>query len=209
MPQNYLSESSHKSNRQIDRKSLRAEIKLRRESLSTLQQQQAEQQLVKKLSQHSAVTEAKHIAIYLSHKGELQTQAFIQWCLQHQKHIYLPVIHPFCPGHLLFLRYNQDTEMVANHYGILEPKLKVKNVKPLPELDLILTPLVAFDDKGNRLGMGGGFYDRTLAACEQLPQAPKVIGLAHDCQQVESIPTESWDIPLSEIITPSQRFICN
>lgn len=209
MPLNHLSEPPHRSNRQIDRKTLRAEIKLRRENLSEKQQQHAEQQLIEQLSQHPVVKKTEHIAIYLSHKGELQTQAFIQWCWQHQKHVYLPVIHPFCPGHLLFLRYNQDTELVTNHFGILEPKLKVKDVKPLAELDLILTPLVAFDDKGNRLGMGGGFYDRTLAACEQLPQAPRVIGLAHDCQQVESIPIESWDMPLSEIITPSQPFICN
>ena len=209
MPPTHLSDNLQNLDRQIDRKTLRAEIKLRRENLSKLQQQQAEQQLVKQLSQHPSVKDAKHLAIYLSHKGELQTQAFIQWCWQHQKRVYLPVIHPFCSGHLLFLRYSQDTEMVANHYGILEPKLKVKNLKPLPELDLILTPLVAFDDRGNRLGMGGGFYDRTLAVCEKSPQAAKVIGLAHDCQQVANIPTESWDMPLSEIVTPSQRFICN
>ena len=68
-------------------------------------------------------------------------------------------------------------------------------------------PLVAFDKQGNRLGMGGGFYDRTLARLhEQNWQKPQLIGLAHECQKVDALPIESWDVPLKTIITPDKTY---
>ncbi|MCJ8296057.1 MAG: 5-formyltetrahydrofolate cyclo-ligase, partial [Colwellia sp.] len=136
--------------------------------------------------------------------GELATAAFIDWCWQQKKEVYLPVVHPFSRGNLLFLRYQADTPLVSNVFGILEPKLDVTKVCPLAGLDIICTPLVAFDETGARLGMGGGFYDRSLAHWQQSKLYP--LGLAHDCQLVESIPVESWDIPLPEIITPSKNY---
>jgi 5-formyltetrahydrofolate cyclo-ligase len=97
--------------------------------------------------------------------------------------------------------------MRANRYGILEPKLNCSQICPLPELDYVLMPLVAFDKFGNRLGMGGGFYDRTLARLyEQHWQQPQLIGLAHACQQVDELPIESWDVPLKTIITPDKTY---
>jgi 5-formyltetrahydrofolate cyclo-ligase len=97
--------------------------------------------------------------------------------------------------------------MVANRYAILEPKLNCGQICPLPELDILLMPLVAFDEQGNRLGMGGGYYDRTLAKhyAEQR-EKPKLIGLAHDCQKVESLPIEAWDVPLQQILTPTKFY---
>jgi 5-formyltetrahydrofolate cyclo-ligase len=94
--------------------------------------------------------------------------------------------------------------MTYNKFGILEPKLDQTLVKPVKELDLICTPLVAFDSHGHRLGMGGGYYDRTLAHWFKTGEGAQPMGLAHDCQHVEQLPTEAWDIPLPKIITPSQ-----
>jgi 5-formyltetrahydrofolate cyclo-ligase len=94
--------------------------------------------------------------------------------------------------------------MTENIFGILEPRLDVSKVCPLSKLDIICTPLVAFDNIGSRLGMGGGFYDRTLAHW-QTHDNLYPIGLAHDCQQVEKVPMQSWDVPLPEIITPTQN----
>ena len=147
---------------------------------------------------------AKKVAIYLANDGELDAMPFIKWCWQQQKQVYVPVLHPFCAGHLLFLLFERHTVMVKNHYGINEPVLSVNNVCPLNQLDVLCTPLVAFDQSGARLGMGGGFYDRTLSNWQQYPLYP--IGLAHDCQQVEHLPTESWDIPLPKIVTPSKTW---
>jgi 5-formyltetrahydrofolate cyclo-ligase len=79
------------------------------------------------------------------------------------------------------------------------------HIVPKHEIDIIFTPLVAFDAEGNRLGMGGGFYDRTLENWQQTGR-PFPVGLAHDCQQVEMIPTEIWDIPLPALITPSRSW---
>ncbi|GAK85225.1 5-formyltetrahydrofolate cyclo-ligase [Vibrio ponticus] len=114
------------------------------------------------------------------------------------------MIHPFSKGHLLFLHYQANTEMVLNQYRILEPKLKQHLIQPLAKLDLICTPLVAFDSTGHRLGMGGGYYDRTLAPWFHARQGAKPIGLAHDCQHVSRLPIESWDVPLPKIVTPSR-----
>lgn len=186
------------------RTQLRKEIRQRRNALSKEEQQSAEIHLTEQLSRHTKIQQAQKIAVYLNNDGELSTSLFIQWCWQQGKGIYLPVVHPFSEGHLLFLHYDKNTPLIANVYGILEPKLNVTKVCPLTQLDIIFTPLVAFDNSGARLGMGGGFYDRTLSGWQSSKLFP--IGLAHDCQRVGHVPTESWDIPLPEIITPSQIF---
>lgn len=186
------------------RSQLRKKIRQRRNALSITEQFNAETALTARLSIHSEILQAKRIAIYLSNDGELSTANFIDWCWQNEKDVYLPVVHPFSKGNLLFLHYQQDTKLVSNQYGILEPQLDVTMVCPLDQLDIICTPLVAFDNSGARLGMGGGFYDRSLAHWQQTKLYP--IGLAHDCQLVESVPIESWDVPLPEIITPSKSY---
>ena len=183
---------------------LRKAIRQRRNALSVIQQRNAAIALAISLSSHSKIQAANRIAVYLTNDGELGTAAFIDWCWQQQKEVYLPVLHPFSSGNLLFLRYQQDSKLISNAFGILEPKLDVTKVCPLTELDIICTPLVAFDETGARLGMGGGFYDRSLAHWQQSKLYP--LGLAHDCQLVENIPVESWDIPLPEIITPSKNY---
>ncbi|MBL4910762.1 MAG: 5-formyltetrahydrofolate cyclo-ligase [Alteromonadaceae bacterium] len=192
------------------RKEIRQQVRLLRQQLTLEQQQQATLKLVTQLVKHPKIIKAQHIALYLANDGELDTQAFIHWCWQQNKHVYLPVIHPFSKGQLLFLKYNQNTVMTNNKYGIKEPKLNITQLCLLSQLDVLLTPLVAFDQKGNRLGMGGGFYDRTLASWykHKNKKQPTLypIGLAHDCQQLASIPSESWDIPLPEIITPTKCY---
>ncbi|MGJ8693716.1 MAG: 5-formyltetrahydrofolate cyclo-ligase [Thalassotalea sp.] len=149
--------------------------------------------------------DALKIALYLPNDSELDTTPFIHWCWQQNIEVYLPVVHPFSPGYLLFFRYQQNTQMINNRFGIPEPKLNISTLALIDELDIIFTPLVAFDHSGNRLGMGGGFYDRTLANVNCGNTA--IIGLAHDCQQVPLLPIEAWDIPLPEIITPSHHYV--
>lgn len=185
---------------------LRNIIRERRQCLSNDQQQQASKLLLQRLSTHKKVQESQKIALYLANDGELDLMPFIEWCWQQKKQVYLPVLHPFCSGHLLFLLFQPSSTMVKNKYGIKEPKLAVNKVCPLHQLDVICTPLVAFDSLGSRLGMGGGFYDRTLVNWQKYQIYP--VGLAHDCQQVDKIPTQLWDIPLPEIITPTKSFYC-
>ena len=188
------------------RQHIRQHIRLRRRALSPLQQQHATQDLLVLFQQVPSVIDAHHIALYLSNDGEIDTQPLIDWLWLHGKAVYLPVLHPFSKGQLLFLHYTPDTRMTLNKYQIQEPVLDIRLVKPVHELDLICTPLVAFDSTGQRLGMGGGYYDRTLNRWHHEKQGPRPLGLAHDCQQVENLPFEAWDVPLPEIITPSCHF---
>ncbi|ATU97493.1 5-formyltetrahydrofolate cyclo-ligase [Aeromonas salmonicida] len=187
-----------------ERQTLRQLIRLRRKSLSQAEQQEAAQQLVAQFKQHSEILAARRIALYLANDGELNPLPAIHWLWAQQKEVYLPVLHPFTPGHLLFLRYTATSPMTHNRYGIAEPELDMSQVVPHSTLDLICTPLVAFDAEGNRLGMGGGYYDRTLACWHEHKLGPKPLGLAHDCQQVDAVPQEQWDVPLPQIITPSR-----
>ena len=95
--------------------------------------------------------------------------------------------------------------MIKNIYGIEEPKLIPDQRRNAWSLGLVFLPLVAFDTQGNRMGMGGGYYDRTFSFKKQNKslRGPDLIGLAHEIQKVESLPVENWDIPLSTIITGS------
>ena len=187
-----------KSTQQTLRNQLRQQIRKTRANLTALQQQQAEDSITQQALALIEERNAQHIALYVSFDGEISTEKLIKTLWAQGKQVYLPVLHPFNPNHLLFLRYLPDTPMLKNKFGIWEPKLNVQSVLPLEELDILFTPLVAFDKQGNRLGMGGGFYDRTLQHWQKSSFIP--VGLAHQCQQVEQLPTEAWDVPLHQIL---------
>ena len=187
-----------KSTQQTLRNQLRQQIRKTRANLTALQQQQAEDSITQQALAFIEERNAQHIALYVSFDGEISTDKLIKILWAQGKQVYLPVLHPFNPNHLLFLRYLPDTPMLKNKFSIWEPKLNVQNVLPLDELDILFTPLVAFDKQGNRLGMGGGFYDRTLQHWQKYSFIP--VGLAHQCQQVEQLPTEAWDVPLHRIL---------
>ena len=187
-----------KSTQQTFRNQLRQQIRKTRANLTSLQQRQAEESITQQAIVLIEERNAQHIALYISFDGEISTEKLIKTLWAQGKQVYLPVLHPFKPNHLLFLRYLPDTPMYQNKFGIWEPKLNVQNVLPLDELDILFTPLVAFDKQGNRLGMGGGFYDRTLQNWQNSSFIP--VGLAHQCQQVEQLPTEAWDVPLHQIL---------
>ena len=187
-----------KSTQQTLRNQLRQQIRKTRANLTALQQQQAEDSITQQALALIEAQNAQHIALYVSFDGEISTEKLIKTLWAQGKQVYLPVLHPFNPNHLLFLRYLPDTPMLKNKFGIWEPKLNVQSVLPLEELDILFTPLVAFDKQGNRLGMGGGFYDRTLQNWRNSSFIP--VGLAHQCQQVEQLPTEEWDVPLHQIL---------
>ncbi|WP_019211628.1 5-formyltetrahydrofolate cyclo-ligase [Yersinia massiliensis] len=186
----------------LERQSIRQEIRERRQQLTPEQQHHAAHSAANHFAAHDKIQQASNVAIFLSFDGELNTAPIITLLWQQNKQVYLPVLHPFSPGHLLFLHYRPDTLLIRNRLKILEPQLDVREVLPLNQLDVVITPLVAFDHHGQRLGMGGGFYDRTLQHWQQ--GGPYPIGLAHDCQQVEHLPNEHWDVPLPEIVTPAK-----
>ncbi len=189
---------------EVAKQTLRQQMRQHRKALSPQQQQIAAQQVNAHFVHSDEFKTHQRIALFLSHDGELDTRPLIESCWQAGKEVFLPVLHPFCPGYLLFLAYRPDSVMTQNKYKIAEPVLDVRDVCPPAKLDLILLPLVAFDHSGNRLGMGGGFYDRTLARLNPTTSnKPSLIGVAHDFQKVDSLPCESWDVPLNKVITPT------
>lgn len=187
----------------MKRSEIRSNIRAARRHISPQQQacfgQQACAYMLTKLEE----LKVKRIALYLTNDGELDTKPLIEALWQNGIEVYLPRLHPFSQGNLLFLAYRPNTTLVQNSLKIWEPKLDITQMILPHQLDVIVTPLVAFDGAGNRMGMGGGFYDRTLVNWERMG-SPLPIGYAHDCQQVNHLPCEHWDIPLPIIITPTK-----
>lgn len=211
IPNQFLPAAADKNLRQ----QLRSEMRTRRQALTKAEQQQAAVDLVSAFSGQPHLQQAQHIALYLTNDAELDTSLLVAWLWQQGKQLYLPVLHPFAAGYLLFQRYCADTPLRPNRFGIPEPELNCSQICPLSQLSLICLPLVAFDAAGNRMGMGGGFYDRTLAQLptfaqtmpRQASRQPLLLGLAHQCQQLEALPQQAWDIPLHAVLTPKKWFV--
>ena len=188
------------------RATLRQHYRALRRALSPSQQTQAAQDVVARCINDPTFLTAKTIAFYLANDGEIDSQYLLEYCWQQGKTTLLPLLDPHLPGHLVFIEHQAAWPLTSNKYGIAEPQYNTDKVVELHAIDIIFTPLVAFDTQGNRLGMGGGYYDRTLAALNTDRHSTQVIGLAHDCQQADNLPKQAWDIPLHGIITPSQIF---
>ncbi|RDV29096.1 5-formyltetrahydrofolate cyclo-ligase [Alteromonas aestuariivivens] len=184
------------------RNALRRELRRARRQLTPAQQQRAAVQLLEQWQRHFHAVPGR-VALYLANDGEVSLQPLLQWLQCNRAEITLPVLHPFSGNALLFQRYMNTTPMHLNRFGIEEPVLDCTAVRLVPQHDMILLPLVGFDAAGNRLGMGGGFYDRTLAGLIEADKRPLLLGVAHECQQVRNLPVESWDIPLDGILTPA------
>ncbi len=184
---------------------LRKQLRCKRNSLSPQQQHAAAQSLYRQLAQQQVFRRAQHVAFYLACDGEISPHLLLKAALNQGKQVYLPVIAPWPKYKMVFQQLLPDELWETNSYGITQPRWNPQRQRPIWTLDLLCMPLVGFDQAGNRLGMGGGYYDRALAPLVEHEhiKMPTLLGLAHACQEVEQIPTQSWDIPLQAVVTDS------
>jgi 5-formyltetrahydrofolate cyclo-ligase len=185
------------------RQQLRQQLRAFRNGLSNAEQRRAEYLLSRQLLQQTEIKQARNIAFYHACGGEISPALFIQkWQRQYQRHTYCPII--FAQHKMRFAHSSKP--MLKNRFGIPEPK--TRSFKCIQSIDVILMPLLGFDLQGNRLGMGGGYYDRALAFKQRQTwrNKPLLIGLAHDGQQIEHVMAQTWDIPVDAIATTT-RFI--
>jgi 5-formyltetrahydrofolate cyclo-ligase len=178
---------------------LRQKALAKRRSLSETQCHEYSKQITRRLMKLDVFQQSQVIAIYFATPDEVQTDEIIKAIHAPQKHACLPVIDPDNPGNMQFHTYDATNRLKPNRHKILEP-IGTECV-PLDQIDLILLPLVAFDQAKQRIGMGLGFYDRILG--DQSIKA-RSCGLAFDCQEVACIPADRWDQALDMILTPSR-----
>ena len=172
---------------------LRALLSQRREALSAAAQQEASQKIVHQIMAWSVYQKAQHVGLYVSLGREIDLKVLWQHAMQAGKQCYFPRMRAH--HQLAFVPVMQDTPFYQNRYGIWEPQVACSH--EVNQLDLLLLPLVGFDEKGHRLGRGGGYYDRWLSQAEVKWR----VGVAYASQAWPEITTESTDVPLAYIIT--------
>jgi len=187
----------------LPRPLLRRMLRKARRALTPSQQRQAARGLYKQLAQQPLFRRAKHISLYLPTDGEIDPRVLLRAAQRRGKATYLPVLSAWPRTKMVFQRIRPGEKLQPNRFRILEPRANLARQRKVWTLDLVLLPLVGFDDVGGRLGMGGGFYDRSLAylARRKTWRKPTLLGLAHECQKVERLAQASWDVPLQGTVT--------
>lgn len=186
-------------------KTLRSSLRKQRRALSPFVLRQAEQHIVHQVMHLPELKACQHIGIYLDDFGEIPTKKIMFELFKRGKQVYLPFI---CSMNQT-LRWQQISLQQWRSQRFSIHRLGVKQAmqtraQAIQTLDMVLMPLVIFDLKGHRVGMGGGFYDRTLA---NSPHLPYRVGLAHDFQQsVQLIQTHQWDQALDAVCTPTRHY---
>jgi 5-formyltetrahydrofolate cyclo-ligase len=188
----------------LDRQQLRQTLRSRRRSLSRYQQHQAAKQIALRLINSPLFAKCQKIGFYLAMDGEISPHVLLRLALARGKSCYLPVLRRFPKSELAFVKITTTSRLYRHPFGMKEPRQRPRLF--IEHLDLVCMPLVGFDKQGHRLGMGGGFYDRSLARCNNKKLFK--LGLAHDCQEVDALMSQAWDIPLHGIITATQHIRC-
>jgi 5-formyltetrahydrofolate cyclo-ligase len=187
----------------LPRPQLRRMLRKARRALTPCQQREAARGLYKQLAQHPLFRRAKHISLYLPMDGEIDPRLLMRAAQRRGKATYLPVLSAWPRTKMVFQRIHPGEKLKPNRFRIPEPRHNIARQRKVWALDLVLLPLVGFDDVGGRLGMGGGFYDRSLAylAHRNNWRKPTLLGLAHECQKVQRLAQASWDVPLQGTVT--------
>jgi 5-formyltetrahydrofolate cyclo-ligase len=185
---------------------LRQKIRQQRRSLTRAEADDCAEQLAHRTARHALVIQSQRVAAYLASDGEINPYPLMQSLWKSGKTIYLPVLVPFSNQTLWFAEFSPTDTLVFNRFGIPEP-VRRRLIKPCA-LDLVLTPLVAFDSSGHRIGMGGGYYDRSFAFLRRRQhwRKPRLLGLAYELQKQACIEPNDWDIPLDAVATESRIY---
>lgn len=183
------------------KRQLRELLRQRRRALSPDQQRAAADGVVQQIHALRHWHDAQCVGLYLAADGEVDTGPLAKEGRAVGKELFLPVIS--ADNSLTFAVWEHGANLRPNRFGIPEPPPESMR-REATHLDLLIVPLVGWDRSGGRLGMGGGFYDRSL--CGQ--PRPLLIGLAHDCQEVSQLPRDSWDVPVDFIATDTALYDC-
>lgn len=194
---------------QMNKQILRQQIREQRRALNDEERDLAAFLLCERIASTPIFKRSKHIAFYLANDGEIDLTLLIEHAWQQNKQCYLPVLAEPNTKRLWFIPYTPETTLRPNRFGIPEPvHPRSTRLRKTLSLDLILMPLVAFDPQGHRIGMGGGFYDRTLAflTSRQYWHKPNLVGVAYEFQKQKQIATNPWDVPLQAIATEKNLY---
>jgi 5-formyltetrahydrofolate cyclo-ligase len=189
---------------------LRQRLRARRRGLSVAEQRRAALVVASRLMEWPVVAGAPRIAGYWACEGELDPAPLLEQVWAMGKPVYLPVLADTPPRSLQFAPFRPGAPMRRNRFDIPEPEASPAEWLHPSELDLVLAPLVAFDPAGTRLGMGGGFYDRSFAFLrdpDYCGHRPRLLGLGYDFQQVAELIRQPWDIPLDAAATESALYV--
>ncbi|MDC0586817.1 5-formyltetrahydrofolate cyclo-ligase [Gammaproteobacteria bacterium] len=186
-------------------KEIRNIIKEKRSQLSEKELHLTSKAITERIRSFKFPKELTKIGIYYAVNNEVDVHPLCKILWQESKRVYLPIVEK---KKLLFGEYRDTSNLKNNRFKIPEPIVGIESQISAFELDLIFMPLVAFDPMGNRIGMGGGFYDRTLDN-KQLDndlKKPILVGVAYEFQKQNKIQPNSWDIPLDMIFTESKIY---
>ena len=150
---------------------------------------------------------SQRISAFLPFDGEINPLPLLDRAVQEGKSAFVPILRGKSEP-LRFARWTRDTALRKNSFGIDEPAVPESQWIAASELDLALVPLVAFDELCNRLGVGGGYYDRSFAFVNETPceQRPALIGLGFELQRVDGLKPAAWDVPLDAVVTELQTY---
>lgn len=185
----------------LNKKKIRKNFRFLRHKLSVKKKITYTMQFTEKTLHFLLKKKAKKIALFISIDNEINTYFLINKLLKYNKKIYLPTLNSSHPNKLIFVNYTSQMNLKLNKINFFEPSNFTYQCK-LKNLDIIILPVVAFDKYGYRLGMGGGFYDRTLQNYKKYSFIR--LGIAYDFQYIKFLPRDPWDIPLSYLITPKK-----
>lgn len=181
-------------------KALRAAMRRQRAALSPAELAATSLAITRHLWRLPPVARARRLAAYMAVGGEVDCSTFLAQARARGRETFLPVLHG---QKLMFAPAPAGVAMAENRFGIPEPAYGAGCWLRGMDIDVVLVPLVAFDDQGHRLGMGGGYYDRSFsfAIHRGAWRRPWLIGLAHEFQRVDAISAQCWDVPLHAVVT--------
>lgn len=183
-----------------DKQQLRLQLRQRRNSLTGAQRRSASENLVARLEAIPGWSTCRHVAGYIAADAEIDPAPLLEHLRQTGRTTYLPLIQ--ADNSLLFAPWQPGDSLQANRFGIPEPRPENRAVSA-GALDAVLLPLVGWDAAGTRLGMGGGFYDRSLAGADTLK-----IGLGYAAQEMDWLPRQRWDVSLDFVATELALHTC-
>ena len=183
--------------------SLRQQLKRARQTIPADERADAESAIIGRILRFPRFCHARRVAAYFASGGEVDPMPLLYESHTLRKHCYLPVLHPFSAGRLWFCHWHPESRLIVNRYDIPEPNPHHRRLVAAQWLDLVIVPLLGFDPGCHRLGMGGGYYDRTFAFVNRRQRArrPFLLGVAFETQRVDTLPHQPWDIPLDAVCT--------